>query len=61
MAKLSLNFYDFASEIKEDPVSQIMKEGEGKTRTSTFSKASNREDVAKNDASLYDAFIKNPC
>lgn len=38
-----------------------MKEGEGKTRTSTFSKASNREEIVKTDASLYDAFIKNPC
>jgi len=58
LASLQNNFFDFASEIKEDAFNG---KDERNTRTSTFSKASNRDDFSKPEASMYDAFAKNPC
>jgi hypothetical protein len=55
LAKLQMNFFDFASEIKED-------KDEGKTRTSTFSNATEqRPEPLKVTASIYDAFMQNNC
>jgi hypothetical protein len=46
-----MNFFDFASEIKED-------KDEGKTRGSTFSNATeSRPEPLKVTASIYDAFM----